>query len=175
MPLSVGLTLSAFAVEVWLCASSCEASSKLNVQSPEIHLVLIVVRRVPRYRCFPKVEEMKNAQFLLGGHHLGREQALPDRGLLASRGWVPNRPEKARQPKILQIYVRCGLANMTAGNRFTICALVASAFSVCSLDSKFFGCFLNTFKDAKVTFRARTECLKRLLVRLAFVCRERDI
>ena len=64
---------------------------------------------------------------------------------------------------------------MTAGNRFTICALVASAFSVCSLDSKFFGCFLNTFKDAKVTFRARTECLKRLLVRLAFVCRERDI
>src|SRR6516165_4061433 len=66
MPLSVGPTLSAFAVEVWLCASSCEASSKLSVQSPEIHLVLIVVRRVPRYRCFPKVEQMKNAQFLRG-------------------------------------------------------------------------------------------------------------
>src|SRR5215467_11285681 len=138
MPLSVGLTLCVFAVEVWLCASSCDASSKLNVQSPEIHLVLIVVRRVPRYRCFPKVEEMKNAQFLRG-HHLCREQALPDGGLLASRGREPNRPEKARQPKILQRYVRCGLANMTAGNRFTICALVVGPFSVCCLDSKFLG------------------------------------
>src|SRR5262245_44091787 len=131
MPLSVGLTLCVFAVEVWLCASSCDASSKVNVQSPEIHLVLIVVRRVPRYRCFPKRGDEERA-ILARGHHLCREQALPDRGLLASRGWAPNSPEKARQSKILQKYVRCGLANMTAGNQFTICALVgsASAFAV---------------------------------------------
>src|SRR5262245_3911616 len=66
MPLSVGLTLCVFAVEVWLCASSCDASSKLNVQSPEIHLVLIVVRRVPRYRCFPKKGD-EEREFLRGG------------------------------------------------------------------------------------------------------------
>ena len=38
-----------------------------------------------------------------------------------------------------------------------------------------FGGILRTLDDAKVAFRSGTECLKRLLVRLAFMSREGNL